>query len=234
MSAAPRQPQLAAERQGRARSLALWRAGLRAAALLVLAGLGSACRESAGHGGSLGPRTDLEADSPEDLGSVGEFRLVREDGSEFGSRELLGKPWVLGCIFTSCAGPCPALTSGMAELQRELAGTQVHFVSLTVDPTHDSPERLRAYGERYGADFTSWSFLTGAEAEIYRLIRAGFRLAAEGRGADAADPQAPPTHDERLAVVDAQGRVRGYYSGRTAEGRAATAARLRFLAGAGS
>jgi len=226
--AEPRTARARATRRAAGRSLAL------AASLALLASFAGACRESAGHGGSLGPRTDAAADSPDEFGSVGEFRLVREDGTEFGSRELLGRPWVLGCIFTSCAGPCPALTSGMADLQRELAGTPVRFVSLTVDPTHDSPERLRAYGERFGADFSSWAFLTGSETDIFRLIRASFRLAAEGRGADASDPQAPPTHDERLAVVDAQGRVRGYYSGRTEEGIAATAARLRFLASADS
>lgn len=216
-----------------ARAHAAWRPAA-LAALLALACLGSACRESAGHGGSAGPRTDAAADSPDEFGAVGEFRLVREDGSEFGSRELLGRTWVLGCIFTTCAGPCPLLTSGMAELQRELAGTEVHFVSLSVDPTRDSPETLRAYGERYGADFANWSFLTGSEADIYRLIRAGFRMSAAGRGAEASNPQAPPTHDERLAVVDAQGRVRGYYSGRTPEGLAAIAARVRSLARADS
>ena len=136
----------------------------------------------------------------------------------------------MGAIFTSCTGPCPAISSRMKGLQKALADTEVRLVSITVDPEHDSPERLASYAAGYGADPERWLFLTGPEEEVDALVRGGFLMAV-----DRADPvERPPgqrvTHDTRLVAVDRQGRIRGWYDGKSDAGFDQLVARMRHLA----
>ena len=49
----------------------------------------------------------------------------------------------------------------MAQVQDELGadfGREVAFVSITVDPEHDTPEVLKEYAEAFGADLGGWVF----------------------------------------------------------------------------
>ena len=67
-------------------------------------------------------------------------------------------------IYTSCPDVCPLLTDKMAQVQDELGpdfGAEVAFVSITVDPEHDTPEVLKEYAETFDADLGGWGFLTG-------------------------------------------------------------------------
>ena len=111
-------------------------------------------------------------------------------------------------------------------LQDELADTDVLLVSVSVDPTNDSPERLRTYGGRFDADPERWWFLTGEESEVYKLITGSFKLAV-----DAADEGRPHliTHDSRLSAVDREGKVRGWYHHE--DDRDLLVERMRYLAG---
>ncbi len=105
---------------------------------------------------------------------------------------------------------CPVLTGRMSGLQSRLpAGDDpVKLVSLSVDPTHDTPTVLRDYASRYAAG-PSWLFLTGSRDAIKDLLRDGFKVAF----ADDGPPTAPITHSDRFVLVDRQRRVRGYYHG---------------------
>src|SRR4051812_37031766 len=67
-------------------------------------------------------------------GAVPPFRLTNQNNQAFGSAELNGKIWIADFVFTSCPGPCPMISSRMAELQRPLASSDVQLVSFTVDP----------------------------------------------------------------------------------------------------
>ena len=52
------------------------------------------------------------------------------------------------------------------------------LVTLTTDPDYDSPAVLKRYGERYGADFNRWTFLTGTKAQIAGLAGDSLKLSA--------------------------------------------------------
>ncbi|MEM7310573.1 MAG: SCO family protein [Planctomycetota bacterium] len=182
--------------------------------LLVLAALGAGCAEdesAAGYGGSSGPTTAAAPGDPIDFGTLPDFRLTDQHGEPFGLIDLKGTPWVLACIFTTCTGPCPSITRTMADVARRLEGTEAHLVSITVDPARDNPAVLDRYAQAHEADPERWSFLTGEEAEVHGLIREGFKLPVAKL--DEADPETGDflTHDRRLTVVDAEGRIRGWY-----------------------
>lgn len=140
-------------------------------------------------------------------GTVPEFRLTNQNGQPFGSEELKGKVWISAFIFTNCPGPCPIISSRMAEMQKPLEQTDVQLVSFSVDPENDTPEVLREYAVRLRADTKRWTFLTGSTDTIYELTRGGFKLAVQGASEE--NPQ--PIHATRAVLVDRHGNIRGYY-----------------------
>ena len=149
----------------------------------------------------------------QNYGSVPPFQLTNQDGKPFGSSNLAGKIWIADFIYSTCPGPCPMISTRMSEMQKPLERTDVHFVSFTVDPDKDTPERLREYAGKLQAAPGRWDFLTGPKSEIYNLSLNGFRLAAAARSNE--NPE--PLHSTRMVLVDRRGQIRGYYDATTAD-----------------
>jgi protein SCO1/2 len=147
-------------------------------------------------------------------GKVPQFQLTNQDGSSFGSAQLKGKIWIADFIFTMCPGPCPMISSRMSELQKPLKDTDVHLVSVSVDPEHDTPKILRGYAEKLQAQPLRWDFLTGSKEAIYSLSRNGFKLAI----ADGSTETDTPVHSTRMILVDRRGEIRGYYDALAPDG----------------
>jgi len=148
------------------------------------------------------------------LGTVPAFHFTDQDGMGFGPETLAGKPWVADFIFTRCPTVCPVMTERLAALAPQL-GEEVHFVSLSVDPDFDTPERLRAFAREHGATSTRWHFLTGDSAAIQQAVTQGFKISLGHEGAD--DDFLSIVHGVHLVLVDAQGHIRGYYDSNDAE-----------------
>ena len=159
------------------------------------------------------PLLGCGAKEPPVLGTVPDFSLTERSGSVIHAADLDGSVWIAGFIFTRCPDVCPALTARMADLQKALAGEPaIHMVSISVDPTHDTPAILRDYAAQAGAR-DDWLFLTGPRDQVASLLKDGFKVAF----ADDGPAEAPITHSDRLVLVDGQRRIRGYYHGREAE-----------------
>ncbi|MEX2497968.1 MAG: SCO family protein [Wenzhouxiangellaceae bacterium] len=79
---------------------------------------------------------------------------------------------VISFIFTSCAGICPMITANMAraEPQLDALGDDYQILLISVDPEHDTPERLREYARRFktGARIR---FLTGDQEDVFNVLR---------------------------------------------------------------
>ena len=102
---------------------------------------------------------------------VPEFSLTDQDGLGVSHAILDGELTVLTFMFTNCPFACPGMTGEMLKLQENLKGTGVRFLSISVDPDNDTPEVLRAYGERNGVDFSRWKLLTGPFADVRGIVR---------------------------------------------------------------
>ena len=77
-------------------------------------------------------------------------------------------------IFTTCTTICPPLGATFARVQKELgdkAGRDVRLISISVDPATDTPERLKAWGEKFHAG-PGWTFITGNKPQVDELLRA--------------------------------------------------------------
>ncbi len=151
--------------------------------------------------------------------------------ASFSRKDLLGKVWVADFIFTHCSGPCPLLTERMAALAKTLPPA-AGLLTVGVDSEGDTPERLRAYAARYGAEDARWVFLRGTPEQTYHLLYAGFRLPLS------LDPRAPAelraAHSTRFVLVDQNGAIRGYYDGLSDSDNAAIARDARRLLEVGS
>jgi len=178
--------------------------------------------------GSSGVTLAVAATGAENFGPVPDFVLTDQSGARFSLADLRGVPFVAAAIFTTCAGPCPKITGNMRRLQDELAGSSVRLVSISVDPEYDTPEVLREYSERWGADASRWSFLTGDKKVIFDLVKQGFWLAAQD------DPDAERgfqvTHKTLIVAVDRNGERRGWYDGTDPAAVELLIERMRYLA----
>lgn len=147
-----------------------------------------------------------------ELGQVPPFELLDANGKSFSSSALDGKIWVVDFFFTNCPGPCPRMSKQLAELQAQSAGLKdFRIVSITVDPTRDTPEALTAYARRYQADPARWYFLTGRKDSIGNLMSEAFYLGFADNLQE---------HSTKFVLVDGKRRIRGFYDSFDAPGHA--------------
>jgi cytochrome oxidase Cu insertion factor (SCO1/SenC/PrrC family) len=92
------------------------------------------------------------------------FTLINQDNESISLTDLKGKVIMLGFIYTSCEDEfCPTMTYDFSIIQNQLKdvfGSEVVLVCITLDPLHDTPEVLRSYANLWGANTTGWEFLT--------------------------------------------------------------------------
>jgi protein SCO1/2 len=143
------------------------------------------------------------------LGAAPDFALTSQDGAEVTLGALRGKVVAVTFIYTSCPDVCPLLSDKMARVQDELGpdfGTKVAFLSITVDPGHDTPEVLKEYATALDANLAGWSFLTGEPAAVLEVAhRYGVAVVP------AADGQVD--HTLLTTLVDRRGTMRVQYLG---------------------
>jgi protein SCO1 len=153
------------------------------------------------------------------LGTVPAFAFVDQAGRPLSDRDLRGAVWVANFIFTRCPSSCPMLSAKFKALQTELGALPgVRFVSISVDPEHDTPEVLAAYAARFSADTSRWSFVTGPLAEMEKTVVRGFKIHVGKPRASASEPTLVDImHGEHFVLVDQAGQIRGYYRSDKAE-----------------
>jgi protein SCO1/2 len=139
------------------------------------------------------------------LWKVPAFSYEDQDGQTLTDRDLAGRVWISDFFFTSCTSICPTMTAAMAQLQKAIPGRDVHFVSFSVDPEHDTPGRLRQYAEMWKADLSRWHFLA-TQKEKLAATAAGMKTAVLPA---AGDEQIQ--HSVLFSLVDRRGMVRGVY-----------------------
>lgn len=134
------------------------------------------------------------------------FELTDQNGKQVTLETLKGRPWIADFVFTNCAGPCPVMTAKLAGMQKTVPDA-VRFVSVSVDPKADTPPVLKAYAEKFKADESRWHFLTSPDADAVYGFARGMLITALP-----ATEKEPIIHSEKFILVDAAGKIRGYYS----------------------
>ncbi|MFM8363557.1 MAG: SCO family protein [Verrucomicrobiota bacterium] len=145
----------------------------------------------------------------EKFAAVPAFEFTDQTGAAFGSENLQGKIWIANFIFTRCKGPCPLISTRMADLNTKLNKLRddIVLVSFTVDPGHDTPEVLAKYGELLGANPAYWKFLTGQPDAITDFIVKSLLQPIS------TEPDGTLAHSQRFVIVDGDGWIRGFQNG---------------------
>ena len=106
--------------------------------------------------------------------SVSAYQLAGLSVTEFSGKVAMldtlvdtDRTVIVNFIFTTCTTICPVQTATLAQVQRRLGpeAEDVLMLSVSIDPEHDTPERLREYATQFGAG-EGWSFLTGTSDEM--------------------------------------------------------------------
>jgi protein SCO1/2 len=139
------------------------------------------------------------------------FKLKNQFGKEVGLDDWGGKIIIADFFFTSCPSICPKLTRNMKKLQTAFKKTDslVRFVSFTVDPTRDTVQALKAYGDKFGIDHDTWFMLTGDKNELYDIALNEFKASIASNG----NIDTGFIHTDRFFLLDKERVVRGWYSG---------------------
>lgn len=138
---------------------------------------------------------------PEDEDWLSRFELTERSGKQVSSEDLLGQPYVVSFFFTTCPSICVQQNQKLQELQEEFEDRGVRFVAISCDPETDTPQQLREYAARFGADEDQWLFMTGDLTYIRRVGAEVFRLPVDQK-----------FHTERFVLVDRQGEIEGFYN----------------------
>ena len=76
-------------------------------------------------------------------------------------------------IFTNCQGACPLMTKNLTFVRDMLGGEvgkSVHFVSISIDPTRDTPAAMKEFAQTHDADHAGWTWITGKKSEIDQVL----------------------------------------------------------------
>lgn len=145
---------------------------------------------------------------------IPDFTFINQEGKPIGRSQMEGKITVVDFFFTSCPSICPVMSKELSRVNdmfREEPRAQL--ISISIDPEFDTPQVLKQYADEHEAIAGKWHFLSGPKLETFQLARCGFVLPAlDGNGV-------PDdfVHSDKFILIDAEGRIRGYYSGTTRE-----------------
>src|SRR5215203_5691949 len=141
------------------------------------------------------------------------FHLKDQNGKMVTQEKWKNKIVVADFFFTHCPVVCPKMTANLRTVQQAFTDdSNILIQSFTVDPERDSVERLAFYASQFRIRGRSWSLLTGDKSDIYRLARKSFKIVAT-------DGDGGPDdfiHSDRLVLIDANKKIRGFYDGTSA------------------
>jgi protein SCO1/2 len=95
-----------------------------------------------------------------------------QDGTSMKLKDLQGKTLVVVMIYTSCKSACPILVSKMKQIEEKIDKeylSKINLVLVTIDPTNDTPEKLKQFAKTNGMDAPHWTFLTSNEDDTQEL-----------------------------------------------------------------
>jgi protein SCO1/2 len=144
--------------------------------------------------------------------------MRNHDGRAIHLGQFKGKALLITFIYTRCPLPnfCPLVTHNFAVVEKQLSASpallaRTHLLTVSFDPEHDTPERLRAYGATYiGSDakgaFAHWDFAAPDKPELLEMAKF-FDLGITHEADDSI------THTLSTTLVGPDGKVVRFYPG---------------------
>lgn len=136
--------------------------------------------------------------------------FVNQLGDSVSLDDLKGKILVVDFFFSRCPSICPGLAQSMKKLQTSYVKNPdiVQFISISVDPEHDSVPQLRKFADRFDINHDNWWFVRGNKKEIYDFAINELKASIADTNVDTAF-----IHTENFFLLDTNRVVRGWYNG---------------------
>ena len=93
-------------------------------------------------------------------------KWTNQDGKDIELKELRGKVLVMVMIYTSCKAACPRLVADMRNIEERIPEEykdKVQLVLVSIDPTVDTPKRLKDFSIENKMTGNQWVFLCSNE-----------------------------------------------------------------------
>lgn len=141
---------------------------------------------------------------------VKNIHFINQLGKHVSLDDLHGKVLVIDFFFSRCPSICPGLALRMKKLQDSFKQNDsiVQFISVSVDPGHDSVPQLRSFADRFNVNHDTWWFVTGDKREIYDFALNELKAGLADTEVDTAF-----IHTENFFLLDSNRVVRGWYNG---------------------
>ncbi|MGD2005056.1 MAG: SCO family protein [Flavobacteriaceae bacterium] len=94
-------------------------------------------------------------------------KWTTHNNEEIALVELKSKVLVVVMIYTSCKAACPRLVADMQNIESQIdpkVKKNLKMVFVSIDPTTDTPEHLKAFAIANKMDHDPWLFLRGSES----------------------------------------------------------------------
>lgn len=104
------------------------------------------------------------------------LEVIDQDGRKlkFYDDVLKDKVVAINFIFTNCQGACPLMTRQLTLVRDMLGpevGSEIHFVSVSIDPVRDTPAAMKEFAQTHDADQDSWRFVTGNPENLEYIVK---------------------------------------------------------------
>ena len=114
--------------------------------------------------------TLLDTDNPYSSLLIPAFKLTDSNGDPIDETILDGKYTVIDFFYTSCPLICPTMSAAMKQVQNATTDTNLQLLSISIDPSVDTPEVIKNYSQAFDADPDRWRFVTGNMDTISILL----------------------------------------------------------------
>lgn len=141
---------------------------------------------------------------------VSNLHFTNQLGEQVSLDDLKGKIIVLDFFFTHCPTICPKLALSMRKLQKSFPNNDsiVQFVSISIDPKHDSVRQLRDWASKFQVNPDSWWLGTGDRDSIYKFALTEMKASVADADVDTAF-----IHTQNFFLLDKDRVVRGWFDG---------------------
>jgi len=141
---------------------------------------------------------------------VRNISFTNQLGRKVSLNDVKHKILVIDFFFTRCPSICPGLARNMKKLQDSYSGNDsiVQFISISVDPEHDSVHQLRKFADRFNVNHDTWWMVTGDKKDIYDFAMHELKAGVADSEVDTAF-----IHTENFFLLDTNRIVRGWYNG---------------------
>ena len=134
---------------------------------------------------------------------VPDFQLTDQNGQKISNKDMLGKVYLVEFFYSRCPTICPVMNSNMKYIMTEINRPDFGIVSISIDPTHDTPEVLKNHARMIGATSQNWHFVSGDRDYIGNLADQ-FDIYV----GDKEDQSESLNHSGMIALVDKDGNLR--------------------------